>query len=254
MKQELVKSVVRVGNSAGVILPKEWLNGKASVKLIGKPLDIKKDVFGILELYLKEIIGIYIVGSYARGEQTNESDVDILAITEKENKRIVKGKYEILLISEEELRKTLNKNILPLLPMIKEAKPIINSSLIKEYVKTPLTKKNMKFHIETTKSALRLQEEFINLAELEKENVSDGIMYSLILRLRQVYIVDCLVRNKQSNKKDFLKLVRKITGSEEAYEAYVRSKSKEKEQEAIKVEIAKRICNYVKNKIKEQVK
>jgi len=252
METELIKSVVRVGNSAGVILPKEWLNGRAQVKLVRKPLNIKQEIFSILEPYLKDILGIYLVGSYARGEEDDKSDIDILVITEKENKRILNGKYEIILISMENLEKTLKNNILPLLPMLKETKPIINSSLIKKYAETPLTKRNLKFHIELSKSAMKMEKTAIELAEMQNENISDNIMYSLILRLRQTYIIDCLIRNKLQNKKDFLKLVKKITGSERSYEAYVRSKSDVKRQVIISIIEAKKIYDYLKKKIVEQ--
>ena len=133
MKQELIKEIVRVGNSAGVLLPKQWLNGRARVELIEKPLDLEKDILNILKPYLKGIKGIYLVGSYARGEQSKESDVDVLAITENENKEIKEGKYEILLVSQKNLGNILTKNILPLLPMLKEAKPILNEELIRGY-------------------------------------------------------------------------------------------------------------------------
>ena len=69
---ELVRKIVRVGNSAGVVLPREWLNGTAKVELVRKPLDIKGDILKILEPYLEDISGIYLVGSYARGEQRQD--------------------------------------------------------------------------------------------------------------------------------------------------------------------------------------
>ena len=254
MEQELIKDVVKVGNSAGIILPKNWLNGKAHVKLIKKPLNLKQDILKILESYLEDVLGIYIVGSYAREEQTKKSDVDVLVITEKENKRIIEEKYDILLISEDKLKETLNKNVLPLLPMIKEAKPIINPSLLKNYVETPLTNKNLKFHIDLSKSAMKMQKTAIELAEMQNENMSDNIMYSLILRLRQTYIVDCLIKNKKQNKNDFLKLVRQLTGSEKTYEAYIRSKNDEKRQEMIPIIEAKKIYDYLKKKIIKQEK
>ena len=34
MKTELIKSIVKVGNSAGVVLPREWYGGEAIVKLV----------------------------------------------------------------------------------------------------------------------------------------------------------------------------------------------------------------------------
>lgn len=254
METELIKSVVKVGNSAGVILPKEWLNGKAQVKLVQKPLNIKQEIFNILEPYLKDICGIYLVGSYARGEQEDKSDVDILVITENENKRILNGKYEVILISKYELEKTLRNNILPLLPMLKEAKTILNDKLIEKYVETSLTKKNLKFYVDITKSAMKMNKIAIEIDEMQNKNVSDNIMYSLILNLRQTYIVDCLIKNKNPNKKDFLILVKKLTGSEKAYEAYVRSKNEEKTKKEINIKEAKEIYNYIIKEIKKHEK
>ena len=97
METKLLKPIVRMGNSACVMLPKAWINGKARVELIQEPLNITKDVFEILKPYLKDVLGIYLVGSYARGEETQESDIDILVITENINKKINKGKYDTVI-------------------------------------------------------------------------------------------------------------------------------------------------------------
>ena len=43
---ELIKETIRVGNSAGVLLPKEFLNTK--VKIVLQPLNIEKDILEIL--------------------------------------------------------------------------------------------------------------------------------------------------------------------------------------------------------------
>ena len=133
MKQELIKPVVKLGNSAGIVLPKEWYGGKAKVKLIKKPLNINKDVLEILEPYLYDIQGIYLVGSYARGEQTEKSDVDVVIVTNKINKKIEQGNYNLILISQEEVENSLNNNVLPILPMLKEAKALLNKDLISGY-------------------------------------------------------------------------------------------------------------------------
>ena len=229
-EQELIKPIIRVGNSAGVVLPKEWINGKARIQLIEKPLNIKADVLEIIDNYLSDVKGIYLVGSYARGEESADSDVDVLVITNKLNKKIDKGKYNIILISEDNIKDALEKNILPILPMLREANVILNEYLIKDYKKTSLTKKNLKWHIDTTKSAMKMNKISIELNDEENEKVSDNIMYSLVLRLRELYIVDCLINKKNSNKNDFLKLIRRITGSIDSYEAYVRSKNGRKKK------------------------
>lgn len=254
MIQELIKPVVKVGNSAGVILPKNWINGKARIELIEKPINVKKDILEILEPYLQDIEGIYLIGSYARGEQTKESDIDVLVITNKINKKIKKGKYEVILISKDKVEIALEKNIIPILPMLKEAKPLINNSLIKKYQTTKLTKKNLKGHIELTKSALEINKEFIKSDEEMKSNSSDTVAYSLILRLRETYIVDCLIKNKIQRKKELLNLIKKISGSLKAYAGYLRDKNNEKNKNELPIKEAEKLYYYVLKKIKEQEK
>ncbi len=251
MEQKITKQIVRVGNSAGVLLPREWLNGTARVELIKKQINIKADIFDILEKYLDRVEGIYLVGSYARGEETKESDIDILVVTEGINKRIEKNRYNIILISRAELEKQIENNAIPIIPMLKEAKSIINPHLLIEYKSAKLTKKNLKFHIQTTKSALEIIKKFIDLKD---ENVSDNIMYSLILRLRETYIIECLQNNEIHTKHKFFELIKKISGSEEAYYAYKRAKEKPSKLAKVKLESARKIYEYVYNKIREQEK
>ncbi|MBS3090175.1 nucleotidyltransferase domain-containing protein [Candidatus Pacearchaeota archaeon] len=255
MKQELIKPIIKVGNSAGVLLPRDWLNGNAKIELIKKPLDLKGDILGIVGGYLSRIAGVYVAGSYARNEQEEGSDVDVLVITENVNKKIKKGKYDITYISKGEVERQLSENALPILPMIKEAQAIINGDLIKEYAKWNLNKKNLKWHIKTTKSAMKIVEKFIELEEDKKtgrHKISDNIAYSLILRLREVHIVDCMAKNKIPATKELLKLIVRLSGDKEAYYAYKRSKEKSSGLKRISTEQARKIYSYVNKKIKEQ--
>lgn len=222
---KLIKPIVKVGNSAGVLLPKQWLNGEAEVTLIRKPKNIKYEILQILEEELYSISGLYLVGSYARKEQTSKSDIDVLGITQKVNKKIKKGNYEILLVSRDVLDESLKNNVLPLLPMLKEALPIINQELLYSYNRYPLSKNNLSWHIETTRSALHLIKESIELAKEEDTFLSDNIAYSLILRLRQTYIVNCLIKDERATTAGLLRIIKTVTGSLTIYEAYQRSKS-----------------------------
>lgn len=253
---QIIKPIIRVGNSAGVLVPKDWINGSAKVELISKPIDIKKDIFNILEPYLKEVVGVYLVGSHARGEETGRSDVDILVVTEKENKNFTRGKYNIILISKTEVEKALKEDVIPILPMIKEAKPIINEKLIEDYKKTKLTKRNLGFYIETGKSALKIHKEFIKLRKTYQNEMpfGDSVSYSLILRLRTSYIVDCLIKDKKWTNKEFLSLIKKITGSSVAYEGYLRKKDDKLEKEELLIDEAEKLHDYIIEKIKEHEK
>lgn len=246
---KLVKQITMAGNSANVLLPKEWLGGTARVELIEKPLNINKDIFEILNPYLKNVMGIYLVGSYARKEETKESDIDVLVITDGINKKIKKRKYEIILISKAELERTSERNAIPLLPMIKEAKTILNESLIGEYKKINLNKKNTKFILELTKSSRKVCRESIKISKQLGENVSDEVMYSLILGLRTIYVVDCLKKNKIPTTKELKDLIMKLTNSEESYNAYLRVKNEKKTKSVISTEIAEKLNNYLLDKL-----
>jgi len=251
---ELIRPIVRVGNSAGVILPREWLNGEAKIELIARPVDVGKGVFDVLEGYLFDIIGLYVAGSYARGEQNSKSDVDILAITNKTNKSFDVGKYSILLISRENVEKSLQDNVLPILPMIKEAKVLINGNLIEEYKKTKLTRRNLDWHIEGTKSILKVNRAQMDLDGEESSNCSDAVAYSLVLRLREIYIVDCLRKNRLWSNRELLRLIRRITGSLISYQGYLRVKNDEKTKHKLPIEEAEKLYNYIYTKIREQEK
>src|SRR3989338_4831627 len=95
MKQELVRNISRWGNSSGILLPRESVGMQAKVILIDRTLEIKKEVISILDQYLDDIQGIYLTGSYARGDQDKDSDIYILAISGKTKKLIESGKYSI---------------------------------------------------------------------------------------------------------------------------------------------------------------
>ena len=145
MKQ-ITKLVQQIGNGGHIYLPKEMVGQKVIINLVEKTIpEIEKEIMNILDPYLKHIMGIYLYGSYTRNEQTPESDIDILVITDgkvKIKKRI--NEYEIISISPEELEKSINHAAVLILPILKEAKPILNSQLIEKYKKEKIKKKNTK--------------------------------------------------------------------------------------------------------------
>ena len=55
-----------------------------------------------------------------------------------------------------------------------------------------------------------LKKYFELIEEDMRITVSDGILYSLILRLREWYIVECPIRDKRQSKKELIQLVRDI--------------------------------------------
>ena len=254
-QEQLIKKVTKIGNGAHIFVPKEWVNEEVTLVRTLKPkLPVKKEIINILSDYTEDLLGIYLVGSFGRNEETPKSDVDVLVISNKINKKIELGRYNIIIISRDEVEKQLEKNILPLLPMIKEAKPIFNPLLIEQYKKTRFTKKNLDFHIKTTKSALKINKGIIKLDKELKSKCSDSVAYSLILRLRGVYILECLIKDKLWSNKEFLRLIKRISGSTEAYNGYLRAKNDDKDKKNLDVHEAEKILDYVSEKIYEQEK
>src|SRR3989344_1027065 len=180
-----IKRTVKAGNSSAVILPRAWLNQEVRVELIKKtPEIILKEVLDVAKNYIdtEKIIGIYLVGSYARNEEEKDSDIDVLIVSDNVNRKEIKiGIYSIMIISWSLLEWKLENDLFPIGPMIIEAKPLINSfsfSIMKERVN--VTKKNVKWYIETTKERLRLIKEILNIA---RKKVDDRTTYTIVLRI-----------------------------------------------------------------------
>jgi len=216
----LIKQTRKVGTSAGVILPISWMNKEVSVTLLNPSnkkilLDINEILFerGLNE----ETNGIYLFGSYARNDFEYDSDIDILVITENTNKLIKEGNYEIILISKRNFEKNLAKS-LNLLSMIAEAKPLFNSGLIEKYKKVTLKKENLKLFLSEIEKILDIDYDSIKECEENNLKIPDGIVYSIILRLRELYIIKCLINKKAYKKSKF----KEIAG--ETYQAYSRIK------------------------------
>jgi len=247
----LMKNTIKLGNSAGVLLPREWYGGRVKVTLLQKPVNIKKDILRILEPILEEIIGIYLTGSYSRGEQEEDSDIDILVITESINKVINVGKYHIILVSLKEAKKALEKNIITIFPLIKEAKVILNRHLLTELKNTRIGKDKLRWHIDTSKSALAIVR---SLIDLEGNEIKDtAIVYSLLLRLREAYIVACLLRNKPYLTRDLVKLLSKKIDKRTIKELYEIYRAERDNKKIPKYKIAKEEINKLYNLVNEEI-
>ncbi|MFH1307256.1 MAG: hypothetical protein ABIH72_00190 [archaeon] len=121
---EFIKKAVKVGNSAGVILPRSLLGSEVKISVIRRPLNIKKDVLKILENYLENIIGIYIV--------SQEKKVEILVISSEINKQIATEDYKIDIVPLNRIKSLLKQNKQFVKQKIKKSKVIFNSLLLGE--------------------------------------------------------------------------------------------------------------------------
>jgi len=249
-----VKKAIKAGNSSAVILPRAWLGREVRIELIKKsPEKILKEVIEIVEKYieLKEIIGIYLTGSYARGEEDKNSDIDLLIITKDSDKEIIKeGIYNILIISEELLKQKLESDLLPVGPMIKEAKALLNLKYFNS-IEVRATKKNTKLYLDTTEYKLRMIKEIIDkMKKKGKKYLNDRVAYTLVLRIRTLEIIKNLIENKRYSKKEFIKKIRKIAGIN-AYERYLAVKNNLEEKNGISIDETEKLYEHLKRQMEE---
>ena len=210
--QRLTKKVQKIGNGAHVYLPKELIGQKVTIQPVQKSIpDIKAEALELLKPYLVHIQGIYLCGSYARGEQSVDSDIDLVVVTDKDITIPAKiREYEIVSGSVDQIQNTLEHNAISILPMLKESKVILNESLLYQLQKNKLTKKNVKWYIETTESSLAIVKDWIS--DKDKKSIKP-IVYSLIMRLRGLYILTSILHNNEYSNKLFESMVKKYVTS-----------------------------------------
>lgn len=192
-----LKLVQKFGNSAHVILPKQYVGKRIRFLLEPKTFnDIKSEILEILKPYFENILGVYLYGSYARNEQTIESDVDILVIASAKLKIIDKvDDYSIISITLNMLESTLKNDAVLILPIIKEAKAVINPVLLEKYRQNKFTKKNTKLFIDDCKEVLALNKKGIDLGfEV------GSLVYSLMLRIRGLLMIKLMLNGRLYSK------------------------------------------------------
>ncbi|MEK6914483.1 MAG: nucleotidyltransferase domain-containing protein [Nanoarchaeota archaeon] len=253
----IIKPTRVIGNASGVILPKEWKNSLIRAEIITKPLN-EYELLKLIEneISIKKIMGIYLIGSYARGDYDNKSDIDILVINKDINKTMKLGKYEINILSLSSLEYLLKYNCIPVLPWIVESVSIINDSLLDKYKNTKLTLKNLKWHIETNKTSMNIIREKLKAAKkYDDYEYICGCSYSLVLRLRTLYAIECLIKKKIQRKSELISLIEKISGSRNIYDIYLDNKlnidEDIKDVEKVSYEGIKSILDYIVIKNKE---
>lgn len=186
-------------------------------------------------------------------QEDEESDIDILAITNETKKEINSGKYAVSLSPIEHLRNTVLIQPELVLPRVIEARAILNSKLLEEFKIKP-TKKLFKKFYEETKEIIKIAKDFIEIdKDKGEELVSHSAIYSLILRARGLYLVRTLIEEKKYKKKEFERWILKEIKKEEFEKMYkiYRLEKEEKSSKEIKVLIGggERLLNFLKKEL-----
>ncbi len=205
VREEIEKEVVGFGNGSIVYTPKKWLGKKVLVILEEKPLDINGGVMEMLKPYLSSIEGVFLYGSFARGEQTKGSDVDILVISDKKIGLGKAGQFDFLTKTKEEFIEEMKKDpSLFLRQIVSEAKPIFNESLLRELMQVEI-RPDFKEFFDSTLSAFKNTKELLEIDRKRGKKYADSTacIYSLILRLRGLFLIRLFAKNQEFSTKKF---------------------------------------------------
>jgi len=214
------------------------------------PKSILLDVMNIIKTHieLKQVIGIYLAGSYAREEQDKTSDIDILVISDSISKEMIKqGSYNILIVSQELLKQKLERDLFPIGPMIKEAQALINDSYLNS-IEIKVTEKNVGEYLKTTENKLEIIKKFLKRAK-PKKIIDDRVIYTLILRIRTLQIIKNLIENKNYSKKEFQNTILKVSGTKNAYLSYLAVKNDSEGLNQTTKEEAEKLASYLENQL-----
>ena len=245
IKEQIVKKVVKSGNGGAVWVPKNWLGQEVIVILPDKPkLEVREKIIHLLEPYLKEVFAVFLFGSYARHEETKESDIDVLVITKDKtiSIEIKEPNLEITTFQLDKLKKAIEKYPVMYYQIVQEAEPLINAYVLDELKNIQVSNENFKNYLDETKEHIESNKELIELDKLDGKYVkSYSVLYSTILRLRGMFIIRCILNKQKFSNKAFYEwsIQSGMTNQEfeQCYMAY-RAVKNDKSTQNIKIEIS----------------
>ncbi len=250
-QEQIIREAKLFGNGAHIFVPKAWIG--QDVVLIRRHESLKEKIINILTPYLDNIIGVYLYGSNARGEAESNSDVDLFIITNKKSKMKKEG-FGIISLKESEIEKAVEQEPLLIYSVLQEAKTIINPSLLEKLRdRYRITKRDVKEFVKSTTEMVKKEEELIKLDERTDGIASSELIYSLILRLRGIFIIKCLLSNKIYSHLNFKNWI-VDSGIEKdiydkAYKAYKLVKVGDKYKKNINILEARKILDLLKKEI-----
>lgn len=244
IQEQIRKKVTSFGNGSIVYTPKAWIGREVIVTL--PKLSIKEGLFKILDPHLSHIQGIYLYGSFARNEQEHGSDIDVLIIADKKFKIELDG-YDVNVLTTDDLKKPVDPFCFL---MLKEAKIILNGSLLDEIRHVKFSKKSVRWILDNTMDVLNINRDFIDLEDENFEN--DAVIYSLMLRLRGVYMIDCVLKNKGYSNKDFNRFIKNNGINDSFYKIYRKVRDKKTMKMKVVKNDVERLYMVVKNETEKK--
>jgi predicted nucleotidyltransferase len=209
VEEAVEKEVVGFGNGSIVYTPKRWIGRTVSVVLEKKQQDIAGEAMELLKPHMADVMGIYLFGSHARGEENNESDIDILVISGRKIGLKKAGNFDFHSIARKEFAEALeNESSLFLHQALKEAKPIFNEPLLAELREKEI-RPDFSGFLDSTLGAFKNTSLLLDADRKKGLAVLDSApcIYSLVLRLRSLFLMQCFIGKKAFSAKNFEKML-----------------------------------------------
>ena len=238
IQEQLVKPVVSFGTGGIVYAPKKWV-GRNVILSLPKELSIDEKIFNSLKPNLAHVLGIFLTGSFARGEQSEKSDIDALVVADKKFIPLKQQNLDITVIELNALKNSLKKTPIMFYPMLLEAKPIFNELLLHELRKTRINFSNFKWFFDSSEQSVKTIREFV---DDEKSNghkffESRAAVYSLILRLKGLYLIKCIIAKKSFLFSEFRKFLLKSGISDGSFDNFLDVYKSERDEKKSKIKI-----------------
>lgn len=259
--EEVVKEVVPFGNGSIVYTPKRWVGQTVRVILEAEPLNIKETIMKPLQPFLEHVKGVFLHGSFARREQSKDSDIDVLVVADKKFNLGKTGRIDFTITDETSLREGLNGNDpFYLYNILQDSKAVLNEELLQSFKGIRIDKHNFKWMLEEADSALRVVVEFLKLDKLEKRKKLDStaIIYTMILRLRRFFLVECILEKKKHSNKEFKLFLGKKGLAEDLverfYEIYRAERDERKTDKSVSIDEAEKLFEITTSELKKMKK
>lgn len=251
-QEQLIRQVTEIGNGAHIFAPKEWANEKVLIVRLEKK-SIKERILEMLYPHLDKIITVLLYGSHGRNEADEDSDIDVLIIAKDKFKLNKKRNIEFTVISEDFLNSAIKINPIMMYSIFREAKALINQSYLEKLQKIEINSGLFKPFIKSTKESIKSSEEIIELDKKTGKTASNSIIYSLILRLRGIFIIHQLLKNKTYSNVLFKKWITdncKINYNE-LYEIYRIVRAEKKVKDKVSIENTEILLKFLKEELKK---
>ncbi|MFH1225650.1 MAG: DUF2080 family transposase-associated protein [Candidatus Diapherotrites archaeon] len=223
--ESVEKEVVRFGNGSIVYTPKRWIGKKVLVILEERPLDISAEVMEALKPHLGDVQGVFLFGSFARGEQHADSDIDVLVVSDAEIGPKKRGRLDFSAMAKARLAEAIKHD--PTLfwrQAVQEAKPIFNASLLEE-LRGIKPEPDFKELLGSTLGAFKNTEELLAAERKEGREYLDSAVciYSLILRMRALFNVRCFLKGGKFSNAGFVALLKSHGFGKKEAEAFMQT-------------------------------